>query len=195
MTWRTQKVCDIHHVTPKVFCSGHVTPPSVLYWLCDSPKCAILVMWPKKCATVCNSYTMPTRFLSSIIHKVISVRPEGIAWKSNGYYWVCNWRYKLGRYGIICLYHATVHLTVIDIYNLQHWKLIHCIDMSMCKFSFCFCRPVNYISLKRRCLLTSKHNSFVLFLRYCSIYIRTITIVLRRVRVKTTKNNSWFCHS
>ena len=34
------------------------------------------------------SYTMPTRFLSSIIHEVIILRPEGIAGRSNGYYWV-----------------------------------------------------------------------------------------------------------
>ena len=63
---------------------------------------------------ISNSYTMPTTFLSSITHKVIVVRPEGVARRSNGYYWVCNWRYKFGRYGIICLYHAIPY---------WHWHL------------------------------------------------------------------------
>ena len=48
VTRHAQKVCDTHHVTPKVYYIGHVTSPSVLYWSCDSPNCAILVMWPKK---------------------------------------------------------------------------------------------------------------------------------------------------
>ena len=39
---------------------------------------------------ICNSYTIPTRFLSSIIHEVISIRPAGVPWRSNSYYWVCN---------------------------------------------------------------------------------------------------------
>ena len=132
------------------------------------------------------SYTMPTTFLSSIIHKVISVRPEAVARRSNGYYWVCNGRFKLGRYGIICLYHDLVpyhnllYLTDIDIYNLRHWKLIHwklihCIDMRLrTRSPFAFVVPsilfywkdaAKEKIKKRRCYQTSKHSSFVLFLR------------------------------
>ena len=63
---------------------------------------------------ICNRYTMPTRFLLSIKHELISVRPEGVARRSNKHYWACHWPYKLGRYGIICLCHATPH---------WHWRL------------------------------------------------------------------------
>ena len=50
------------------------------------PQVPNLSIIPHTLGIVCNSYTMPTRFLSSIIHEVIFVRPEGIAQRSNEYY-------------------------------------------------------------------------------------------------------------
>ena len=138
---------------------------------------------------------MPTsRFLSSIIHEAISVRPQGIArrsngyywnWMSNRYYWVCNWGYKLVWYGIICLYmyHATPywhwHPTLKA--NPLYWYA------STCTFSFSFCCPINFILLKRR--LSSVH----LYYFQGSIYKCTImTLLRRRMRFKMTENSLRF---